>query len=106
MKEDQEARDRLRDDVHRDVLASAKKDWRPMVSYTANLARIGQQMLGADACWMRLSELEPEEQRADYLLRNMGPQYPWYWSAAVLAVLFGISVCILNRRVRSLDRLK
>ena len=26
----------------------------------------------------------------------MGPQYPWYWSAAVLAGLFGLSACILN----------
>ena len=36
----------------------------------------------------------------------MNPEYPWYWSAAVLAVLFGLSVCILHFRVRSLDRLK
>jgi hypothetical protein len=36
----------------------------------------------------------------------MNPEYPWYWSAGVLAVLFGLSVCILNFRIRSLDRLK
>ena len=36
----------------------------------------------------------------------MGPQYPWYWSAAVLAGLFGLSVCILNFSIKSLDRLK
>jgi hypothetical protein len=32
--------------------------------------------------------------------------YPTWWSLAVLAGLFGASVCILTQRVRSLDRLK
>ncbi len=31
---------------------------------------------------------------------------PWYWSAAVLAGIFGLSLCILTSRVKSLDRLK
>ena len=35
-----------------------------------------------------------------------GPVYPWYWSAGVLAGLFGISVWILSLRVKSLDRLR
>ena len=41
-----------------------------------------------------------------FLVGALGPQYPWYWSAGVLAGLFGLSACILNFRVRSLDRLK
>jgi ABC-2 type transport system permease protein len=35
-----------------------------------------------------------------------GPIYPWYWSAGVLAGLFGISAWILSIRVRTLDRLR
>ena len=31
---------------------------------------------------------------------------PWYWSAGVLAGLFGLSLCILTTRVKSLDRLR
>ena len=88
------------------ALRAAKTDWRPTVSYTANLTRVGRHWLGTDACWDRLSENVPEERRTRFLLENKGSQYPWYWSAFVLAGLFGISVCILNLRVKSLDRLK
>lgn len=35
-----------------------------------------------------------------------GPSYPWYWSAGVLVGLFGLSLCILSSRVKTLDRLK
>jgi ABC-2 type transport system permease protein len=34
------------------------------------------------------------------------PKPPWYWSAAVLAGLMGLSLCLLTSRVKSLDRLK
>ena len=44
--------------------------------------------------------------RSPSLASENVPQYPWYWSATVLTVLFGLSVCLLNYRVRSLDRLK
>ena len=37
---------------------------------------------------------------------QMVPAYPWYWSALLLSVLGGVSAWILNRRVRSLDRLR
>jgi hypothetical protein len=33
-------------------------------------------------------------------------QYPWTWSAGVLAGLLGLSVWTLTFRVKSLDRLK
>jgi ABC-2 type transport system permease protein len=85
---------------------AAKTNWRPLVSYTANLSRIGQQLLGTNACWETLSELKPANERHRFLLNNAGAQYPWYWSAAVLAGLFGLSVCILNFRVKSMDRLR
>jgi ABC-2 type transport system permease protein len=87
-------------------IEAAKTNWRPLVSYTANLSRLGHQLLGTDACLRTLSELEPAFGRERYLLRWMGPQYPWTWSAGVLAGLFGLSVCILSFAVRSLDRLR
>jgi hypothetical protein len=77
-----------------------------MVSYTANLSRVGQRLLDVDAAWVELSRLRPPGERDQFLLDNLGPQYPWYWSAGMLAALLGLSACILNYRVRSLDRLK
>jgi ABC-2 type transport system permease protein len=38
--------------------------------------------------------------------RVRGATFPWYWSAGVLAGLFGLSVWILSQRVKSLDRLR
>ena len=77
-----------------------------MVSYTANLSRIGHRLLGTEAAWREWSQLLPPQERNSFLLNALGPQYPWYWSAGVLAALLGLSACILNFRVRSLDRLK
>jgi hypothetical protein len=88
------------------ALREAKTDWRPLLSYTANLRRVGQQLLRTDKAWETLSELKPPDQRDRFLLEWAGAQYPWYWSAAVLAGFFGLSACILNFRVKSLDRLK
>lgn len=101
-----ERQSQLRAEMDRDEIEAAKQDWRPLVSYTGNLARVGQQWLGSDACWERIGKTVPEESRDRFLIQNMGPRYPWYWSLMVLAVLFGISACILNFRVKSLDRLK
>ena len=84
----------------------AEKDWRPMISYATNLTRVGTQMLGTDTSWERLAEDLPKEARSRFLQEFQGPRYPWYWSAIVLAVFFGLSVCILNFRVKSLDRLR
>jgi ABC-2 type transport system permease protein len=89
-----------------DELLAAKTNWRPLLSYTANLSRVGQQLLGTDACWEKLSQLQPAGQRSRFLLKVQGPQYPWYWSAAVLAGLLGLSACILNFAIKSLDRLR
>ena len=87
-------------------LEAGKTDWRPLVSYTENLSRVGRQMLGTDRVWEKLSQLQTPDLRDQFLLRFMGPQFPWYWSAGVLAGLFGLSACILNYRIKSLDRLK
>jgi ABC-2 type transport system permease protein len=87
-------------------IEAAKSDWRPLVSYTGNLSRIGEQLLHTNAAWARLGELSPAGERSTYLLQMLGNQYPWYWSAAVLAGLFLLSLCILNLSIKSLDRLK
>ncbi len=81
-------------------------NWRPMISYTENLSRIGQQLMGTDACWKKLAELQPVEMRPQFLALSAGPQYPWIWSAGVLAALFVLSALVLHFRVRSLDRLR
>jgi hypothetical protein len=87
-------------------IEAAKSDWRPLVSYTANLRRVGERLLQTNAAWERLGQLAPAGQRNQFLLRLMNNQYPWYWSAAVLAGLFALSVCILNLSIKSLDRLR
>ncbi len=88
-------------------LLDAKTDWRPMVSYTDNLLRIGAHLLGTSQAWRKLAKLEPDPWRRQRLLmRYAGPRYPWYWSVGVLAGLFGLSLCVLKWSIRSLDRLK
>lgn len=65
-----------------------------------------QQASGAiDAKRTRPRQAEPpmyERRLAD----QMVPQYPWVWSAGVLAALLGLSTWTLTRRVKSLDRLR
>jgi hypothetical protein len=83
-----------------------RRDWRPLVSYLENLRRIGRKLMGTDTAWEQVHSHLPPQQRVMFRTHYMNPEYPWHWSAAVLAVLFGLSVCILHFRVRSLDRLK
>jgi hypothetical protein len=97
---------KMQEELLAEEMQAARTNWRPMVSYTANLWRIGHRLLNTDPAWRRLSEHEPPGERDQFLLEHLGPQYPWYWSAIVLAALFGLSACILNYRVRSLDRLR
>jgi ABC-2 type transport system permease protein len=87
-------------------IEAAKSDWRPLVSYTTNLHRIGERLLRTNAAWERLSQLSPERQRKRILVRLIGNQSPWYWSAGVLTGLFIVSACILHLSIKSLDRLK
>ncbi len=105
-REQQELERKAWADYEASLLEEMRGNWRPMVSYTANLSRVGRQLLGTDTAWRRFAESQPPEVRTRYLLQNLGPQYPWYWSAGLLAGLVGISACILNFRVKSLDRLK
>ncbi len=88
------------------AIEAGKTDWRPLISYTANLQRIEEHLLGTNAARVRLSQLAPEGSRSRLLSWTLGTQYPWYWSAIVLVGLLVLSVGILNRSVRSLDQLK
>jgi ABC-2 type transport system permease protein len=99
--------EQARDEFHAEEYRLSQSDWRPMVSYAANLSRIGEQLLGTRACWEKMSnQFRLAKDRPEFMLDYAGPQYPWHWSAMVLAALFGLSACILNFRVKSLDRLK
>jgi ABC-2 type transport system permease protein len=102
-----DARQKARTEYRLGELEFSRHDWRPLVSYTADLSRLGEYLLRTNETWQRLSLLEPDFEARDRLLASyMGPQFPWYWSAGVLAALFGISACMLNLSVKSLDRLK
>jgi hypothetical protein len=101
-----------------------KDNWQPLCSYTANLDRIADELLDTDTAWVTLGKAArsadalarragpfgrrgPEPPRNErFLAEQMVPQYPWWWSAAVLTGLLGLSTWTLTRRVKSLDRLK
>jgi ABC-2 type transport system permease protein len=90
-----------------DDMDFSKQDWRPLVSYEADLLRVGQALMRTNETWDRLSLLMPEGDRRDRLIITWkGSQHPWTWSAGVLLGLFGLSACVLNLSVKSLDRLK
>jgi ABC-2 type transport system permease protein len=116
-------------DKARNAGATATRgDWRPLCSYTANLERLGEGLLNTDAAWVQIggawerarqmvparmfggprrrgpSRPEPINERR--LADMYVPQYPWTWSAGVLAGLLGLSVWTLSFRVKSLDRLR
>jgi len=99
-------RGRATEEFYLEQIESSKRDWRPLVSYTANLQRIEERLLRTNDAWKRLSELSPKGSRAPFLWRMTGNQYPWYWSAAVLIGVALLSAGVLNFSVKSLDRLK
>src|SRR5260370_4588097 len=100
-----------------------RHEWGPLFCYVSNLERISDALLDSDSAWVTVGKAEmkargmfgqgrggrrgygaetDERQRAN---ENVY-QYPWTWSAGVLAGLMGLSVCILLRRIKSLDRLR
>lgn len=105
--------------------ALAPGDWRPLLSYGSNLDRIGEWLLDTDAAWVTLGKTveRPRAMAAPLaqskgvplpsgpvndrrLANQMAWQYPWYWSAGLLGGVWLLSVFVLTRRVKSLDRLK
>jgi ABC-2 type transport system permease protein len=100
-------------------------DWRPLCSYVANLERIGDQLLDTESAWVTFGKAAERSRAAlegpfglrgggrarpavneHRLADEMVPQYPWVWSAGVLAGLLGLCTWTLSRRVKSLDRLR
>jgi ABC-type transport system involved in multi-copper enzyme maturation permease subunit len=115
----------LQYDVDTRQAERSRTDWRPLLSYTNNLDRMGDWLLDTDSAWLTLGRaIERPQAMAAPLARTQGVelssapvndrrladrltwQYPWYWSAAVLGGVWLVSVLILTRRVKSLDRLK
>jgi ABC-type transport system involved in multi-copper enzyme maturation permease subunit len=110
------------------VAGESRSDWRPLFSYPYNLTRMGDFLLDSDAAWVTFGRAI-ERPRAAFgpavgmaggrrnpamerpfnermLADQMVWQFPWYWSAGLLAGLALVSVGILTRQVKSLDRLK
>jgi ABC-2 type transport system permease protein len=75
-----------------------------LVSYTYNLQRMGDVIFDTETATQKFKTLVPKRDRMPESPVDADP--PWYWSAAILAGLFGLSTCILSTRVKSLDRLK
>jgi ABC-2 type transport system permease protein len=120
-----EALQRVQRRVEQETAKTAPTNWRPLCSYTANLQRLGEALLNTDAAWVEigraievpraaltplLSSGKPGTESAAInerrLANQLVPQYPWIWSAGVLAGLLGLSLWTLSTRVKSLDRLK
>jgi len=90
-----------------------------LLDYTGNLQRLGYALIGSREAWEKVDEMMnvtafpgqgfnapgpmPFLQN---LAKTMVPSYPWYWSALVLLGIAGVSVWILNTRVKSMDRLR
>jgi ABC-type transport system involved in multi-copper enzyme maturation permease subunit len=99
-------------------------DWRPTLSFAKNLDRLGDALLDADGAWVLLGRTverprqileiakgrNPPQQEGTLNERRLADQrvwqFPWYWSAGVLAGVCVLSALVLSRRVKSLDRLK
>jgi ABC-type transport system involved in multi-copper enzyme maturation permease subunit len=129
-KDFREAQTRSWQTSQREQGKALRGDWRPMCSYVANLERMSDVLLDTDGAWVTVGK-SVERARQTTFAKGFGaaprgrggprempasnerqfadqmvPQYPWWWSAVVLAVLLGLSIWILTRRVKSLDRLK
>jgi ABC-2 type transport system permease protein len=105
---------------------AAREDWRPLCSYVGNLNRMADLLLRTDAAWVAIGRallgpamaigrgggpgFEPLPDLTSIMERRFAnqlvAQFPWWWSAGVLAGLLGISTWTLTRRVKSLDRLR
>lgn len=97
---------RLRQELREEEDRAKDSNARPLLSFTANLSRLSNAILGTNAAWERLAEQFKGEERREFLNRYQGDRYPWTWSAGVVLGLLGASAWILNSRIRSLDRLR
>jgi hypothetical protein len=99
-------------------------DWRPTLSFANNLDRLGDALLDSDSAWVLLGRTLERPRQMMEITRGRGSavqtetinerrladrrvwQFPWYWSAGVLAGVCLLSALVLSRRIKSLDRLK
>lgn len=111
----------IRARVEQELAVVAPTNWRPLFSYTANIERLGEALLNTDAAWVEIGravesprvallpffgrKVAPTPANERRLADQMVPQYPWIWSAGVIASLLGLSLWTLSMRVKSLDRL-
>jgi ABC-2 type transport system permease protein len=105
----------LRQEKLQDLFAeAARRNWRPLFSFRLNMQRIGEGLLGSDAAWVDFGRAlnSPQQIVGGAKLNerrfadSQTPQYPWVWSAGVLAAICALSVWVLSFRVKTLDRLK
>jgi ABC-type transport system involved in multi-copper enzyme maturation permease subunit len=91
--------------VQTEANAVQRHDWRPLCSYVANLERVSDALLGADAAWATVTKPLVRGNELGQVEESV-PRYPWLLSAGILAALLGLSTWILTSRVKSLDRLR
>ncbi len=85
--------------VARVLVGTVRQDWCSLLSYTQNLHRLGAILLDTQSAWQQIGSLmraRPGRRTEELLAGFAGPSYPWYWSAAVLLGLFGLSLWILD----------
>ncbi len=93
------------------MLALKNTEW-VLVAYSENLDNVGGALIDNRSAWETLFSLVPSNgpmPRRDFeeqVIERSGAFAPWYWSAAILVGLFGLSLWILSTRVKSMDRLK
>jgi ABC-2 type transport system permease protein len=117
------------------LMETVKRDWCPLVSYTANLDRMREELLDTASARRKFLDLwEAGRARARDAARPVFPfgigrrrrrppppptedppillqtpeylRHPWPWSAGVLAGLVLVSATTLSTRVKSMDRLR
>jgi ABC-type transport system involved in multi-copper enzyme maturation permease subunit len=104
--------------------AQGATDWRPLLSYAANLDRMADWLFDTDTAWVTFGHSFETSRSMIAIAKgpkaavSTGPinaraladsnawQFPWYWSAATLSGLWLVSVIVLSRRVKSMDRLR
>jgi hypothetical protein len=121
----QQAQGRVWEEADAIDVGERRDDWRPLLSYPTNLERMGDLLLDDDAAWVTFGRAleKPRAAMGQFTRGGFGPaqegpvnerrladqmvwQYPWYWSAGVLAGLALLSAGVMTRQVKSLDRLK
>jgi ABC-2 type transport system permease protein len=74
----------------------------PFARGRLRIDRRAQRERGSDSAFAAPADREKASQGSSFA----PPDYPWQWSAAVLAALAALSIAILMAQVRSLDRLR